>query len=49
VTLNLEKTIIGFLQGKVVGHIVLKNGVATNFEKFDKISKLFFPTTKKAF
>jgi hypothetical protein len=32
----------------MVGHIVSKNGVATNLEKFDRISKLPFPTTKKA-
>jgi hypothetical protein len=48
VTLNLEKTIIGFLEGKMVGDIVSKDGVATDPEKFDRISKLPFPTTKKA-
>jgi hypothetical protein len=47
VTLNLEKTTIGFSEGRMVGHIVSKNGVATDPEKFDKISKLPFPTTKK--
>jgi len=31
----------------MVGHIVLKDGVATNLEKLDRISKLPFPTTKK--
>jgi len=49
VTLNLEKTTIGFLEGKMVGHIVSKDGVATDLEKLDRISKLPFPTTKKAF
>ncbi len=49
VTLNLEKTTIGFSEGRMVGHIVSKNGVATDPEKFDKISKLPFPTTKKPF
>jgi len=48
VTLNLEKTTIGFSKGKMVGHIVSKDGVATNLEKLDRISKLPFPTTKKA-
>jgi len=47
VTLSLEKIIIGFSEGKMVGHIVSKNGVATDLEKFDRISKLPFPTTTK--
>jgi hypothetical protein len=47
-TLSLEKTTIGFSEGKMVGHIVSKNGVTTNLEKLDRISKLPFPTTKKA-
>jgi hypothetical protein len=49
VILNLKKTTIGFLEGKMVGHIVLKYGVAAYLEKFDKISKLPFPTTKNFF
>jgi hypothetical protein len=44
VTLSPEKTTIGFLKRRMVGHIVSKDGVAT---KFDRISKLPFPTTKK--
>jgi hypothetical protein len=48
VTLNPMKTTISFLEGRMVGHIVSKNGVATDPEKFDKISKLPFPTTKRA-
>jgi hypothetical protein len=48
VTLSLEKTTIIFSKGKMVGHIVSKDGVATNPKKFDRISKLPFPTTKKA-
>jgi hypothetical protein len=48
VTLNLEKTTIGFLERKMVGHIVSKNGVATDLENLDRISKLPFPITKKA-
>jgi len=48
VTLSPEKTTIGFSKGKMVGHIVSKDGVATNPEKLDTISKLPFPTTKKA-
>jgi hypothetical protein len=47
VTLNPEKTIIGFSEGKMVGHIVSKNGVATYPKKLDRISNLPFPTTKK--
>ncbi len=47
-TLSLEKTIIGFSEGKMVRHIVSKDGVAIDLEKLDKISKLPFPTTKKA-
>jgi hypothetical protein len=46
--LNPKKTTSGFSKGKMVGHIVSKNGVTTDLEKFDKISKLPFPTTKKA-
>jgi len=48
VTLSLKKTTIGFSERKMVGHIVSKDGVATNLEKLDRISKLPFPTTKKA-
>jgi hypothetical protein len=33
----------------MVEHIVLKDGVTTDPEKFDKISKFPFPTTKKPF
>ncbi len=47
--LNLKKTIIGFLERKIIGHIVLKDGIAIDFEKLDRISKLPFPITKKAF
>ncbi len=47
-TSSLEKTTIGFLERRMVGHIVSKNGVATDPKKLDKISKLPFPTTKKA-
>jgi len=48
VTLSPEKTTIGFSKGKIVGHIMSKDGVATDPEKLDTISKLPFPTTKKA-
>jgi len=47
--LNPKKTIIVFSEGKMVGHIMSKNGVATYVEKFDRILKLHFPTTKKMF
>jgi len=46
-TLNLEKTTIGFSEGKMVGHIVSKDGVAIDLEKLNRISKLPFPTMKK--
>jgi len=48
VTLNPKKTTISFSKGKMVGHIVLKDGVATDPKKFNRISKLPFPTMKKA-
>jgi len=48
VTLNPKKTTIGFLERKMVGHIMSKDGVAIDPEKLDRISKLPFPTTKKA-
>jgi len=48
VTLNPEKTTIGFSKGKMVRHVVSKDGVATDPEKLNTISKLPFPTTKKA-
>jgi len=48
VILSPEKITIGFSKGRMVGHIMSKNGVATDLEKFDRISKLPFPTTKKA-
>ncbi len=47
--MSVEKTTIGFLERKMVGHIVSKNGVAIDLEKFNKISKLPFLTTKKPF
>jgi hypothetical protein len=49
VTLSPEKTTIGFSEGKMVGHIVSKDGVAIDLEKLDRISKLPFPTMTKAF
>jgi len=48
VTLSPEKTTIGFSERKMVGHIVSKNGVATDPKELDRISNLPFPTTKKA-
>jgi hypothetical protein len=36
--LNFEKTIIVFSKGKMVGHIVSRNGVATDPEKLNRIS-----------
>jgi hypothetical protein len=48
-TLNPEKTKIGFSKRKMVGHIVSKNGVTTNSKMFIRISKVPFPTTKKTF
>jgi hypothetical protein len=48
VTLNPKKTTIGFSEGKMVGHIVSKNRVATDPEKLDRISKLPFFTINKA-
>jgi len=49
VILSPEKTTIGFSEGKMIGHIVSKDGVATNPKKVDRISKFPFPTTKKTF
>ncbi len=48
-TLNLKKITIGFSERKMVEHIMLKDGVAIDPKKFDKISKLPFATTKKPF
>jgi hypothetical protein len=45
--LNPEKTTISFSEGKMVGHSMSKDGVATYPEKLDRISNLPFPTTKK--
>jgi len=38
VTLSPEKTTIGFSKGKIVGHIVSKDGVAIDPKKLDRIS-----------
>jgi len=38
VTLSSEKTTIGFSKGKMVGHIVSKDGIATDPGKLDTIS-----------
>jgi hypothetical protein len=43
VILSPKKTIIGFLERQMVGHIVSKNGVVTDPKK------LPFPITKKTF
>jgi len=47
-TLSPKKPQLVFQKWKMVGHIVSKDGVAINHEKLDRISKLPFPTTKKA-
>jgi hypothetical protein len=47
VILSTKKITIGFSEGKMVGHIVSKDGVAIDLEKLDRISKLPFPTMKK--
>jgi hypothetical protein len=49
VTLNLEKTAIIFSEGKMLGHIMSKDGVTKDPKKLDRILKLPFPTTKKPF
>jgi hypothetical protein len=49
VTLNPKKATISFSERKMVGDIVSKDEVVTNPEKLHRISKLLFPTTKKAF
>jgi len=48
VTLSPENSTIGFSERKMVGHIMSKDGVATDPDKLDRISKLPFPTMKKA-
>ncbi len=47
--LSPKKIIIGFLEGKIINHIVSKNEMVTYLKEFDKISRFFFPITKKAF
>jgi len=42
-------TTIGFSKGKMVGHIMSKDGVVRDPEKLDTILKLSFPTMKKVF
>jgi hypothetical protein len=48
-TLNPEKTIIGFSERKMVGHIVSKNNITIDPNKLDRMSKIPFPTTTKTF
>ncbi len=48
-TLSPKNTTIGFSKGKMVAHIVSKDGVATNLGKLDRISKLPFPPQRKPF
>jgi hypothetical protein len=45
----LKKTTFGFSKGKMVGHIVSKNGAIIDPEKLDRISKLPFPPQRKPF
>ena len=47
ICLNPEKCVFMVRQGKILGHIVSKNGISTDTEKIDVIVKLPKPTNKK--
>ena len=45
--LNLEKCVFMVCQGKILGHIVSKNGISTDFEKIKIIVELPRPGNRK--
>ncbi|MCO5558265.1 hypothetical protein L7F22_011844 [Adiantum nelumboides] len=47
ICLNLEKCIFMARQGKILGHIVSKNGIAIDMDKIHVIADLPRPTTIK--
>ena len=44
---NPEKCVFMVQQGKILGHIVLKNGISTDFEKIEVIVSLSRPRNAK--
>jgi hypothetical protein len=48
ISLNPTKSILGVDEGKFLGHIIAKDGVKMDPERFEAIKKVPLPPTKKA-
>jgi len=46
-SLNPKKCQFGLTKEILFGHIVLEDGICTNFTKIEKLKNLSFPKTKK--
>ena len=48
ISLNPKKTIFGVEEGKILGHIISRDGIHINPERIKEISQLLLPHNKKA-
>jgi hypothetical protein len=49
ISLNPAKSVFGVTEGKLLGHIITKDGVKLDPERVEAIGKIPLPTSKKAF
>jgi hypothetical protein len=48
ISLNPAKSVFGVTEGKLLGHIITKDGVKLDLERVEAIGKVPLPTSKKA-
>ena len=48
ISLNLAKSVLGVDEGKLLGHIISKDGVKIDPERVEAIKRVVLPTNKKA-
>jgi hypothetical protein len=48
ISLNPTKSILGVGEGKLLGHIIAKDGVKIDLERVEAIKRIPLPQTKKA-
>ena len=48
ISLNLAKLVLGIDEGKLLGHIISKDGVKIDLERVEAIKKVPLPHNKKA-
>lgn len=48
ISLNPKKSVFGVLEGKLLGHIFLKDGVKVDFERIEGTKEITLPWNKKA-